>query len=173
MEAAVMYAPRPAEASRPPRGSRKVAKPHFLDRGSAIAILLLTLIAALLPCAASSRGPALNPAQARAPSLSGIAVLDRGFEAGGEFCSDFKLTPSQIQWFFRRARIMDADKLFDRFNELPCWIRGKAKVRGSAWRWEIRAGGTASLTQPDGSVQLLGCGSCDAVLGGSAMRRQP
>ena len=27
----VMSAPRPAEAGRPPRGSRKVAKPHFLE----------------------------------------------------------------------------------------------------------------------------------------------
>ena len=28
----LMSAPRPAEAGRPPRGSRKVAKPHFLER---------------------------------------------------------------------------------------------------------------------------------------------
>ena len=29
-----MSAPRPAEAGRPPRGSRKVAKPHFLESGA-------------------------------------------------------------------------------------------------------------------------------------------
>ena len=167
-----MSAPRPAEAGRPPRGSRKVAKPHFLESRQVI-VGLLTGVAALAPCFTSAEGPARSPPETRAPQLGGVAVLERGFDAGGEFCSDFKLTPVQTQWFFRRARIMGADTLFERFNELPCWVRGNAKVRGSTWQWEVRAGGTATLTQPDGSVQLLGCGSCDAVLGGSAMRHAP
>lgn len=135
--------------------------------------LLLAWIAALAPCFASADGPARSPPETRAPQLAGVSVLERGFDAGGEFCSDFNLTPIQTQWFFRRARIMGADRLYERFNELPCWVRGKARVRGSTWQWEVRAGGTASLTQPDGSVRLLGCGSCDAVLGGSAMRPKP
>ena len=35
-----MSAPRPAAAGRPPRGSRKVAKPHFLERAACTVIVL-------------------------------------------------------------------------------------------------------------------------------------
>ena len=49
-----MSAPRPAEAGRPPRGSRKVAKPHFLER------TLLTFLAALVAAAILLTGCA-NP----------------------------------------------------------------------------------------------------------------
>lgn len=140
---------------------------------SPVVVLLLAWSAALAPRFASADGPARSSPQTRAPQMASVAVLERGFDAGGEFCSDFNLTSVQTRWFFRRARIMGADTLYERFNELPCWVRGKARVRGSTWQWEIRAGGTASLTQPDGTVRLLGCKSCDAVLGGSAMRRKP
>lgn len=136
-------------------------------------VLLLAWMTALAPRFASADGAARSPPPTRAPQLASVAVLERGFDAGGEFCNDFKLTPAQTQWFFRRARVMGADTLYQRFNELPCWVRGKARVRGSTWQWEIRAGGTASLTQPDGNVWLLGCTSCDAVLGGSAIQPKP
>ena len=38
----VLSAPRPAEAGRPPRGSRKVAQPHFLESSDHDATLVVT-----------------------------------------------------------------------------------------------------------------------------------
>ena len=139
-------------------------------RRSAI-VLLPLCIAAWAPCAASADVPPRNPQTSKAPRLGHVTLLERGFDAGGEFCRDFKLTSAQAQWFFRRAHFMGADVLYQRLNELPCWVKGNARVGGSTLQWEIRAGGTASLTQPDGSVRLLGCETCDAVLGGSAARK--
>jgi hypothetical protein len=33
------------------------------------------------------------------------------------------------------------------------------------WRWEIRAGGTATLETPAGDIELRACTGCEAVLG--------
>ena len=66
-----MSAPRPAEAGRPPRGSRKVAKPHFLESGvlcaawpsaaaTGVRWLLLVLVAAALAGPARATPAALH-----------------------------------------------------------------------------------------------------------------
>ncbi|NJD05990.1 MAG: hypothetical protein FIA97_05775 [Methylococcaceae bacterium] len=89
-----------------------------------------------------------------------------GSEADGEFCRGFHLSGEQARWFFQRAQRVDAQALHDRFDHLPCWVRGVAEGDGGAWHWEIRAGGTARLIAPEGAVTLLGCSDCEAVLRG-------
>jgi len=96
--------------------------------------------------------------------LFDVQVLSRGYDRGGDFCADFNLTSSQVEWFFSHARILDAQRLHDQFDILPCWIRGTAQSSQGKLQWEIRAGGTARRIFDSGSVDLLGCDECDALL---------
>ena len=98
--------------------------------------------------------------------LVNIEVLSHGYDEGGEFCKDFTLTSKQVEWFFSRAKVLDAQLLHDQFDILPCWVRGTAQSTQGKSQWEIRAGGTARIVFENGSVVLQGCGECDAVLGG-------
>lgn len=101
------------------------------------------------------------------PGVSDAAsfqVLARGQDKGGEFCQDFKLSPPQVERFFSLATVRTPQQLHDDFDELPCWVRGTGKSRRGSFEWEIRAGGTARISLADGSVELLGCDKCDALL---------
>jgi hypothetical protein len=121
------------------------------------AAALLCLLALQGAAGAAGRAP---------PTLSHVTVTEHGAEADGDFCADFRLTPAQARWFFRRARVYTAPEMHDQFNELPCWVRGTARSGNTTWQWEVRAGGTATLQGADGSALLLGCLRCDRVLGG-------
>ncbi len=57
----LMSAPRPAEAGRPPRGSRKVAEPHFLERCTPLLLLALAAAASAAPPNAPANAPANAP----------------------------------------------------------------------------------------------------------------
>ena len=121
------------------------------------------LCAAWLMAALSLPGCA---ATTPAPSWSDVQVDAHGHDDGGEFCADFALTPSQARTFLARATQVDAMTLHDRYDLLPCWVRGTARDTHGRWHWEIRAGGTARLESPSGDVTLLGCDACDELLGG-------
>lgn len=96
--------------------------------------------------------------------LTGITVADRGFDPGGESCKEFKLDASQATVFFQRAALIDAKELEDDFDTLPCFVRGSALGHDGQVSWEIRAGGTASVTASDGSVRTFGCSDCEDLL---------
>lgn len=119
--------------------------------------MLALLVAVTVTSCASASG--MHP-------LNAFRVEGSGWDAGGEFCRGFHLSEEQARWFFQRAQRVDAQALHDRFDHLPCWVRGVAEGDGVAWHWEIRAGGTARLIAPDGAVTLLGCSDCEAVLRG-------
>jgi len=108
-------------------------------------------------CAESSTGE----------NLSDFRVISRGQDGGGDFCSDFRITAAQAAWLFERATIVTAAQQHDRFNYLPCWVRGTVQGGGGTWQWEVRAGGTARLVAPDGAVRLLGCDDCEDLLRGN------
>jgi hypothetical protein len=96
--------------------------------------------------------------------MMNFQVLSRGQDKGGEFCRDFDLTPVQVERFFSLATVRTAQQLHDNFDHLPCWVRGKGISRRGTFEWEIRAGGTARISLADGSVELLGCDKCEALL---------
>lgn len=121
---------------------------------------LLLLLAALSACVQAPRAPAQ------------FSVDARGSDAGGDFCSDFVLTPAQAASFFARAHRVTAEQLHARYDRLPCWVRGQARLDDRRWSWEVRAGGTARLLGGDGEVRLLACDVCDDLLGGSKARRR-
>jgi hypothetical protein len=97
--------------------------------------------------------------------LSNVAITERGADTGGGFCKDFAMTPAQVSAFFGRAQPVDAPTLHDKFDHLPCYIRGTAAWEGQLAAWEIRAGGTGTLVVKGGTAQLYGCSTCDDLFG--------
>ena len=67
------------------------------------------------------------------------------------------------RWFARAVVVTDR-QLHDGWSVLPCYVRGTARSSAGVWRWEIRAGGTATLETPSGATELRACNECDAVL---------
>ena len=124
-------------------------------------ILLITSVALVI-----GSGCAAQPINHTQNQLVNIQVLSRGNDEGGEFCRDFSLTPKQVQWYFSRAKELDAQILHGQFDILPCWVRGTAQSSQGASQWEIRAGGTARIVYENGAAALLGCDKCDDVLMG-------
>ncbi len=101
-------------------------------------------------------------------ALDEVRVDSRGADPGGGACSDFTLTAAQARYFLARSVVVTERQLHDGWAVLPCYVRGTARAAGGVWRWEIRAGGTATLETPDGATELRACTDCDAVLGRSA-----
>jgi hypothetical protein len=98
-------------------------------------------------------------------ALDGVRVETRGADAGGEFCADFKLTAAQARYFLARSVVVTAGQQHDGWEVLPCYVRGTARSASGVWRWEIRAGGTATLETPAGDSELRACTGCEVVLG--------
>ena len=101
-----------------------------------------------------------------AKGFEDVRITARGQDDGGEFCADFALTPAQARTFFTRATTITPMEQHDRYELLPCWVRGTARDSRGEWHWEVRAGGTARLEAPGGEITLLGCDACDELLGG-------
>ena len=98
-------------------------------------------------------------------SLDEVRIETRGTDAGGDFCSDFTLTAAQARYFLARSNVVTASQLHDGWDVLPCYVRGTARSASGVWRWEIRAGGTATLESPAGDSELRACTGCEVVLG--------
>ncbi len=121
------------------------------------------LLAAAAIVAGHASGCASPP---RPPAFDDVRVTARGQDDGGEFCADFAMTPAQARAFFARSAAVTSMELHDRYELLPCWVRGTARDAAGEWRWEVRAGGTARLEAPSGDVTLLACDRCDELFGG-------
>ena len=118
--------------------------------------ILPLLCAALMGCSQTSP----------APTLTEIKITGRGADTSGEFCSDFTLNEAQARQFFERAEVLDAAQIHDRFDTLPCYVQGTAKLHGAAAEWTIRAGGTAEVHSASSDL-LFGCSKCDELFGGT------
>ena len=107
-------------------------------------------------------------------ALDEVHIESRGSDAGGESCADFALTAAQARYFLARSVVVSANQLRESWDVLPCWVRGTARSASGLWRWEIRAGGTATLQTPAGDMELRACTGCEVVLGRSGGRtRRP
>ena len=98
-------------------------------------------------------------------ALDEVRIETRGADAGGEFCADFTLTAAQARYFLARSIVVTAGQQYDGWEVLPCYVRGTARSASGVWRWEIRAGGTATLETPAGDSELRACTGCEVVLG--------
>ena len=118
--------------------------------------LSMTLAALILAGCASAPQPGA--------ALDEVRVDSRGADPGGGACGDFALTAAQARYFLARAVVVTDRQLHDGWDVLPCYVRGVARSSAGVWRWEIRAGGTATLETPSGGSELRACSECDAVL---------
>ena len=121
--------------------------------------LLLPLSAAALILAGCAAAPVTGAA------LDEVRIETRGMDAGGEACADFSLTPAQARYFLARSVVVTAAQQREGWDVLPCYVRGTARSASGLWRWEIRAGGTATLETPAGDSELRACTGCEIVLG--------
>lgn len=119
------------------------------------------LLVACLQLAACGQAASVN-------NIGSFKVTSSGHDDGGDFCTDFRLSDEQAGLFFARAHAKTASELHEGPDYLPCWVRGTAADEASRSQWEIRAGGTATLTLADGTVHLFACTDCDDLLGGEA-----
>ena len=120
-------------------------------------ILALALVPVLLAGCASAPLPGA--------ALDEVRIETRGADAGGDFCADFALTAAQARYFLARSVVVTASQQHDGWEVLPCYVRGTARSASGLWRWEIRAGGTATLETPAGDSELRACTGCEVVLG--------
>lgn len=119
------------------------------------------LLVACLQLAACGHAASFN-------NLGSVKVTSSGHDDGSDFCADFKLSAEQAILFFARARPITSSELHEGPDYLPCWVRGTAINEAGRSQWEIRAGGTATLMLPDGTVQSFACTDCDDLLGSEA-----
>ena len=98
-------------------------------------------------------------------ALDEVRIETRGADAGGDFCADFTLTSAQARYFLARSVVVTTSQQHDGWEVLPCYVRGTARSASGVWRWEIRAGGTATLETPAGDSELRACTGCEVVLG--------
>ena len=98
-------------------------------------------------------------------ALDEVRIETRGADAGGEACADFSLTAAQARYFLARSVVVTASQQRAGWDVLPCYVRGTARSASGVWRWEIRAGGTATLETPAGDMELRACTGCEVVLG--------
>jgi hypothetical protein len=101
-------------------------------------------------------------------ALDEVRIESRGIDAGGDTCADFSLTSAQARYFLARSVVVTANQQREGWDVLPCWVRGTARSASGVWRWEIRAGGTATLETPAGDMELRACTGCEVVLGRAA-----
>ena len=100
-------------------------------------------------------------------ALDEVRVDSRGADAGGAAaCVGFALTAAQARYVLARSLVVTERQLHEGWDVLPCYVRGTARTAAGVWRWEIRAGGTATLETPSGTTELRACSDCEAVLGG-------
>ena len=121
--------------------------------------LLLPLTASALLLAGCASAPVAGAA------LDEVRIETRGMDAGGDACADFSLTAAQARYFLARSIVVTAAQQREGWDVLPCYVRGTARSASGLWRWEIRAGGTATLETPAGDSELRACTGCEIVLG--------
>ncbi|MFL6696750.1 MAG: hypothetical protein ACJ8GJ_06250 [Vitreoscilla sp.] len=125
-------------------------------------LALALAIALILAACASAPQPGT--------ALDEVRVDSRGADPGGGACGDFALTAAQARYFLARSVVVTERQLHDGWDVVPCYVRGTARSSSGVWRWEIRAGGTATLETPSGATELRACSDCDAVLRGTRAR---
>lgn len=103
--------------------------------------ILIWPVVGCLSLQACASGPHLGKPQR-------ILVTQIGVDSEKDvpLCGNFKLNSAQAGKFLNNAVIITPFELHDYYDIAPCFVRGTAIFRGSSANWEIRAGGTATVT---------------------------
>jgi hypothetical protein len=94
-------------------------------------------------------------------SSDNITITDTGMDSNDSFCREFKLTKEQVSKYFRQAEKISNMEMGYKYNFLGCYVRGTYVSKNGIAKWEIRAGGTATVWEPNGKTIRFGCKSCE------------
>lgn len=83
-----------------------------------------------------------------------------GAASGPAECRDFRLDEDEVRFFWDHAREIKPQEWHQSYDMLPCDLAGSFVRDGVRYLWQINAGGSGRLTQPDGDVRLYGCEAC-------------
>jgi hypothetical protein len=107
------------------------------------------------------------PAAVALTGLQDVAVLGSGTDEAGAFCSDFTLTAAQARSALQAAQPIARTTFLNKYEWLPCYVRGKARIAGATILWELRAGGNGTFSFRDGNQHYIGCAGCRRRFGAS------
>ena len=114
--------------------------------------------------------------QVVAISKYGFSIADVNVKTSGtsddkkpeimEICKGLILSEQQVREFFVYAEyIKDTDPI-NRYNILPCYSSGTARINGEKYQWMIRAGGVGEFFNDKNKfIQICGKNCCDKVSG--------
>lgn len=95
--------------------------------------------------------------------FSNIKVTAKGTEQKGSLCDKFTLTNEQAAVFLKKSRLIDIKALHDKYDYLPCYVKGTSTLKKKQCNWEIRAGGTAEISCNSNNY-IMACDDCDDLL---------
>jgi len=96
-------------------------------------------------------------------AFSNIIVTTSGSDEKNSFCKKFNLTNKQASLFFEKSLVITTKVMHDKYDYLPCFVKGMSSLKKSSCEWEIRAGGTAEVICGKTNY-LLACDKCDDLL---------
>lgn len=100
---------------------------------------------------------AMADQQTRLPTISDVAIIDKGVDqdSSATECRSFKLSSAQAATFLRSAKIITPQELHYRYIQAPCYVRGTGLVGAKRVKWEVRAAGTGWVEYASGERVLL------------------
>jgi len=63
----------------------------------------------------------------------------------------------------KHNRLITAKTMHDKYDYLPCYVKGTSRIKDKKCNWEIRAGGTVEISCSDTNYTLA-CDKCDDLL---------
>ena len=92
-----------------------------------------------------------------------MAVIEIGSDEENTLCENFKLTYEQAVLLLKHNRLITAKTMHDKYDYLPCYVKGTSRIKDKKCNWEIRAGGTVEISCSDTNYTLA-CDKCDDLL---------
>ena len=120
--------------------------------------VLILLFLVLVAC-----GKNVESSKRESVIFSDVAVIEIGSYEENTLCKNFKLTYEQAVLFLKHSRLITAKTMHDKYDYLPCYVKGTSRIKDKKCNWEIRAGGTAEISCRDTNYTLA-CDKCDDLL---------
>ena len=109
-----------------------------------------------------SCGERKTPTEKEYLKFLNIKVTSAGVDEKNSFCKNFNLTDKQAALFFERSHKITTKTMHDKYDYLPCYVKGTSSLKEMQCEWEVRAGGTAEVSCGK-SNYMLACNKCDAL----------
>ena len=126
---------------------------------------VLSIIASImLGCSA---GPTAMDEQQRVISQIKVEVHGKQIESRPTMtsvCKGFVLSEKQVRDFFAHAASINEPESNSRYDILPCYSSGTAKINNQKYNWTIRSGGVGEFyNDKDKFIKICGKNCCHKV----------